>query len=68
MHKSRSLKARIGTNDIKFRIQVTSGERRSVDVSETYMDSNFSSNVLFFRVKSEAKLLRFERWAHGYSL
>lgn len=68
MHKSSSLKTCLGTIDIKFRIEVTSGEGGSVDPRETYMDLNRGSNILFFRMKSEAELLRFDRWVRGYSL
>ena len=68
MHASSRLQACIRTVDIKFRVEVTSGEGRSVDPRKTYVDLNYSSSSLFFRMKSEAKLLRFGRWVHGYSL
>lgn len=68
MHASSRLQACIRTVDIKFRVEVTSGEGGSVDPRKTYMDLNCSSSILFFRMKSEAKLLRFGRWVHGYSL
>lgn len=54
MHKNSSLKAGIGTNGIKFRTEVTSGEGGSVDPRGKYMDLHCMSKILFFRVKSEA--------------
>lgn len=53
MHKSSRLKPYIGTIGIKFRIEVTSGEG-IVDPRRTYLDLNYSYNILFFRMKSEA--------------
>lgn len=56
MRKSSShSKACIETTGSKFRTEATSGEGVVVDPMRTCMDLNCSSNILFFRMKPEAK-------------